>query len=143
MEKKIKIVHEDNIIPTKFRHRDTQRLITREREGSERCSMHICTIPAPFTSDPVKPGTSEVVYDQAEILYLIEGEGTMIFDGEAHDFRPGTAIYIPAGCKYFQQAKKDLKVLVVIAPPRMREDWANRPDLLLLEPEDAVKKEVR
>ena len=140
MEKKIKLVYEEDIIPTKFRHRDTTRLITKERESSERCSLHICTIPAPFTSDPVKPGTREVVYDEDELLYIIEGEGTMIFDGEAHDFGPGTAVYIPAGCKYYQQAKKDLKVLVVIAPSRLRSQWVNRPDLLLLEPEDAVKK---
>ena len=140
MEKKIRMVHEDDVIPTIFRHRETKRLITQEREGSERCSLHICTIPAPFTSDPVKPGISEVVYEEDELLYIIEGEGTMIFDGEAHEFGPGTTVYIPAGCKYYQKARKDLKVLVVIAPPRLRAQWANRSDLLLLEPENAVKK---
>jgi len=140
MEKKIRIVHEEDIIPTKFRHRDTARLITPEREGSTHCSVHICTIPAPFTSDPVKPGVSEIVYEEDEILYLLEGEGTMIFDGKAHEFKPGTAVYIPAGCKYIQQARKDLKVLVIIAPSRQRSQWANRPDLILLEPEDAVRK---
>ena len=139
MEKKIRMIHEDDVIPTIFRHRETKRLITPEREGSERCSLHICTIPAPFTSDPVKPGVSEVVYEEDELLYIIEGQGTMIFDGEAHEFGPGTAIHIPAGCKYYQKASKDLKVLVVIAPPRLRLQWANRSDLLLLEPEDAVK----
>jgi mannose-6-phosphate isomerase-like protein (cupin superfamily) len=133
MEKKIKIVYEEDIIPSKFRLRDTARLITKERENSDLCSLHVCTIPAPFTSP-------EIVYEEDEILYLIEGEGTMIFDGKAHDFRPGTAVFIPKGCKYTQQARKDLKVLVIIAPPRLRSQWAGRPDLILLEPEDAVIK---
>ena len=102
--------------------------------------MRICTIRAAFTSDPVKPGVAEFVSDEDEILYLIEAEGPMIFDGGADEFTPGTAVYIPAGWTCIQQAKKDLKVLVIIAPPRQRTQRAKRPDLILLEPEDAIRR---
>ena len=137
MKKKIRLVHEQDIIPTKFQLRDSARLITKEREHSELVSLHVCTVPAPFSSP-------EIIYKDDELMYVIEGEGTMVFDGETHEFRPGTAMYIPAGCSYHQHATKDLKLLIIIAPPRLRSQWAKRPDLISLEPEDAVsKKEAR
>jgi mannose-6-phosphate isomerase-like protein (cupin superfamily) len=132
MNKRIKIVHEQDIIPTKFQLRDSARLITKEREQSDLVSLHICTVPAPFESP-------EISYKEDELMYVIEGEGVMVFDGETHDFRPGTAMYIPAGCKYHQRATSDLKLLIIIAPPRLRSQWAQRDDLVSLEPEDALK----
>jgi mannose-6-phosphate isomerase-like protein (cupin superfamily) len=132
MEKRIRLVHEQDIIPTRFKDRDSARLITREREHSDLLSLHICTVPAPFSSP-------EISYKEDELMYVLEGEGTMEFDGETCEFRSGTAMYIPAGCSYRQKAAKDLKLLIIIAPPRLRSQWAKRADLVSLEPEDAVR----
>jgi mannose-6-phosphate isomerase-like protein (cupin superfamily) len=132
MSKKIRLIHEQDVIPTRFNDRDSARLVTPEREGCDHLSLHICTVPAPFSSP-------EISYTEDEIMYVIEGEGTMHFDGEVQPFRPGTAMYIPAGCSYRQQASTDLKLVIIIAPPRLRSQWAKRRDLVSLEPEDALR----
>lgn len=139
MEKKIKMVHESEVIPTIFEDRDSARLITQERDGSE-FSLHICTIPG------FQRYNYEVIYrDRDELLYLISGQGKMIFSGEDHDFRPGAAFFMPAGGTFKQEAKTELKIIVVMSPPRLRSDWEakkvpSHQSLMLLEPEDAIRK---
>lgn len=36
----------------------------------------------------------------AELIYILEGQGTMTLDGQAQPVRAGMAIYIPAGVKH-------------------------------------------
>lgn len=142
MEKKIKLVREEDIIPTIFERRTSARLITKEREGSEYCSLHICR------NHAFSQWTKDVKYPDAdEIIYNIMGEAELIFDGEVHDFPIGAAMYIPMGQTYRMLCKTDGVVLVVKAPPTLRSEWATRvegnpqrQDLVLLEPEDAVRK---
>lgn len=57
------------------------------------------------------PGTSvpEHVHDHsAELLYILEGSGTMIMAGKTIRVKPGMAIYVPAGVKH--SFKMDSKV---------------------------------
>lgn len=134
MEKEIKVVHEEDIIPSIFSDRQSARLITKEREYSETASLHICRILAPLMSD-------EIFYpDNDELMYLIEGEAQLIYGDKLQDCKPGTAIYVPKGCKYHMFVKKDSKLLVIIAPPRLRSEWAERVNLILLEPENALRE---
>jgi len=134
MKREIKVVHEEDIIPTIFSGRESARLITKERENSEMVSLHIVSVPAPSMG-------GEVCYpENDELLYFIEGEGKLIWEDKFHDCRPGTAVYIPKGCKYRMFIKKDSKILCVLAPPRLRSEWAKRDNLILLEPENAVKE---
>ncbi len=140
MKKTVKVVYEEDIIPTIFETRSSKRLITKERENSEVCSFHI------VTSTILGASPYEVVYpDNDEILYILEGKGTLIANDQGYDMRPGTAIYIPKGCGYRMIRETPLKIACVIAPPRLRSDWAAKRDpshkvLVLLEPEDAVRK---
>lgn len=133
MKKEIRAVHEDDVISTVFEGRRTARLITKEREGCAPCSFHIC-----YIDRPVMSGT--VVYPKNdEIIYMVEGLGRMYWEDKRLDFVPGTAVYIPAGCSYRQEILKPSKIVVIIAPPRLRKEWAPRPDLIQLEPENALK----
>ena len=49
-----------------------------------------------------------------EMYYIIEGEGHMELDGETHQVRPGTAIYIPPGVTH--RGWGDFKALIVVNP---------------------------
>ena len=129
-----KMVYEEDIIPTIFKDRRVKRLTTPERENSQKVSIHMFTVSAPCTSDEVCDSDHDIGW------YVIEGEGEMIYDGEIHPFIPGTAVYIPKGCKYHLIATTNLKIYEVSKPPVRRSDWANRKDLVMLEPEDAVIK---
>ena len=140
MGKTVKVVYEEDIIPTIFADRATKRLITKERENSELCSFHICNMPIPFSTP------YDIVYpDNDEIVYVLEGKGTLIANDQCYDLRPGMAFYSPKGCGWRLILETPAKFIAVLAPPRLRSNWAARrdpshKDLMLLEPEDAMKK---
>lgn len=128
MDKTIRVVYEDDIEPTIFKNRETKRLITLEREQSEHMSFHVCTA--------FQLGLSPVISypSNDEILYFLEdGESRIIWEDNCVQLRKGSAVYIPAGCKYQIHSTRVHKTVVVIAPPRLREEWAGRPDLMRLE----------
>lgn len=128
MAKEVKWVHEDEVIPTVFVDRKTRRLITQEREGSEKVSFHI------ITADQV--GDSPLFdHGNDEILYVIRGNVTLLWNGASADLRPGSAIYLPAGTAYRIRYKGPVKIAAVLSPPRFRSEWAGRPDVVQLEPE--------
>ena len=49
-----------------------------------------------------------------ELYYVVEGEGTVTLDGEAHPVRPGTLLHIPPGVVHGADGK--MRVLVVGIP---------------------------
>ena len=46
-------------------------------------------------------------HDPAEFYFGLEGSGTVTIDGNAHEIRPGVAIYVPAGAEHGTQAGED------------------------------------
>lgn len=136
MKKEICVIHENDVIASVFEGRTSARLITKEREKSEMMSFHICKMDRPVMS-------SGVLYPKNdEIIYLVEGRGRMYWEDKRVDFTPGTAVYIPSGCGYRQEILEPSKIVVIIAPPRLRTEWTKRPDLVQLEPENALVKKV-
>lgn len=51
---------------------------------------------------PREPGSPAVSHHhaQAEVYFLLEGEGAVFIDGEVHALRPGSAVYLPSGCEH-------------------------------------------
>ena len=135
MEKEIKLVYEEDIIPTHFGTRTSARIITKEREDSDALSIHL-------VKGRAEPLWSEDIFypNNDEYLYSLEGDGQILFGGKCYDFRPGTAVFIPKGCKYRMLSGTEHKVLVIMTPPRLRAEWVKNPKVILLEPEDAVRK---
>ena len=114
--------------PTIFQGRESRRVISPEHDGSTRMSLH-------KLHNFERGVTYEVKYEKNdEILYILEGEG-YILDGDTRiPFAPHSAVFIPAGTPYRIYNPTDLKMLAVLSPPRYREDWVDRPDLVQLEP---------
>lgn len=143
INKKICLIHEDDVIPTCFTGRESARIITQEREGSEHFSVHMNWIrPRPqwVPQFAFYPNADEVVY-------LLEGECEVLINDEICKWPVGAAIYIPAGCKWKPRPITEIKVLVVKAPPTLRSEFATRTsdhkyltDLVQIEPENALKR---
>lgn len=127
MKKEIKIVHETDVEPTIFETRESKRLITKEREGCERLSFHIIKGWAFGKRGPVS------YPDNDEILYMLEGDTTIFWKDKMAPLKPGTAVYIPAGCEYYMLNRSTYKIIAVLSPPRLREEWRGRKDLVKLE----------
>jgi mannose-6-phosphate isomerase-like protein (cupin superfamily) len=116
--------------PTIFTGRESRRVISPERDGSTRMSLH-------RLHNFERGVTYEVKYeDNDEILYILEGEGYILDGDERIPFKPDSAVFIPAGTPYRIYNPTDLKMLAILSPPRYREDWKGREDLVQLEPGD-------
>ena len=55
-----------------------------------------------------------------EFYYVIDGEGTMILDGEEIELHQGVVVYVPRGVKH--KAIGKLTVLLVCVPPGVLDD---------------------
>ncbi len=63
---------------------------------------------APRGEDPQTP------HDQDEVYIVMQGQGTLTVDGERHEFRPGDALFVPAGAVHrFEEFTPDLALWVV------------------------------
>lgn len=142
IKKSICLIHEDDVIPTYFTGRESARMITQEREGSEHFSVHMNWI------RPRDQWSSQFAYypNADEVVLLLEGEAEVLINDEICKWPVGAAIFIPAGCKWTPRPITNIKVLVVKAPPTLRSEFATRKsdhkflkDLVKIEPENALK----
>ena len=58
--------------------------------------------------------------DHFEIYYILEGEGFMELDGDKVPVKPGSTVYIPAGCRH--RALGEINIAVVSVPSFDPED---------------------
>jgi mannose-6-phosphate isomerase-like protein (cupin superfamily) len=124
---KIVIRECDSVNPTVFKDRESRRLISPERDGSTKMSLHLIDRHSKEISYEVKYPKND------EILYILEGEG-IIYDGDdQYPVRPGTSVFIPAGTSYRISNTPNLKMLAILSPPRYRDEWKDRGDLVRLE----------
>ena len=117
----------ESVEPTIFKDRESRRLISPERDKSERMSLHRIF--------RYERGISyEVHYPKNdEILYILNGEG-YIFEGqEKYPFKTGSSLFIPEGTPYRVYNTSDLEMLAILSPPRYRKEWQEREDLVKLE----------
>jgi quercetin dioxygenase-like cupin family protein len=56
-----------------------------------------------------------------ELYYVLEGEGTVLLDGEAHPVRKGSLVHIPPGVVH--SARGRMRVLVVGIPDIAESDY--------------------
>ena len=61
----------------------------------------------------------ETHLDNDQVLYLVEGRGQAILNGQAEPFGKGDVVLVPAGTKHNFTAAADepLKIITVYAPP--------------------------
>ena len=123
---KIIVRDSESVDPTLFKGRMSRRVISPERDNSKKMSLHKVHRWAGL-SNPTTYAEND------EILYILEGEG-WIFEGEQkHHLTPGYCVLIPAGTTYQIFNPSDMKLLAILSPPRYRDEWGQRADLVKLE----------
>lgn len=57
--------------------------------------------------------------DNDQVLYLVDGAGQVVLDGQATDFNIGDIVLVPAGTKHNFVAKGDapMKIITTYSPP--------------------------
>jgi mannose-6-phosphate isomerase-like protein (cupin superfamily) len=124
---KVIIRHSDEVEPTLFQGRESRRLISPERDKTTRVSVHKITRYAGLSREIKYPKNDEV-------LYVLEGEGFVIEGEKKAVIKPGSCVFIPQGVIYRIYNVVELKMLAVLSPPRYRDEWKEREDLIHLEP---------
>ena len=117
----------ESVEPTIFQCRESRRIITPETDKSMKMSLHKII--------RYERGVSYLVRypENDEILFVIEGEGYIIEGDEKYPIRPGSAVFIPTNTGYKVYNSTDLTMLAILSPPRYRDDWKGREDLVMLE----------
>lgn len=60
----------------------------------------------------------EVHTDNDQVLYLVEGQGEVVLDGQPSDFNTGDLVLVPAGTKHNFIAKDNgMKIITAYSPP--------------------------
>jgi len=112
MAKGIKVVKISDIEPKVFDEGLCKivGLITKGREHSENVSVHIAMLEAEF-DDPA------CLYEESdEILYQLEGDATITWEGGKIEFHPGMVVCIPKGTEFRYKCHNKNKHIVVWAP---------------------------
>lgn len=60
----------------------------------------------------------EIHADNDQVLYLVEGAGEVVLDGQSSGFNAGDLVLVPAGIKHNFIAKdSDMKIITAYSPP--------------------------
>ena len=112
MEKKIEVVKFEDVKPAVLHGEDieSRRLVTKWRENSGRMSLSVATVGKRFTG--------KTTYDKEdEILYLLEGNGKILWKGGEAEMKKGMAVFIPVGTEYQIQARETITLVAILSPP--------------------------
>jgi oxalate decarboxylase/phosphoglucose isomerase-like protein (cupin superfamily) len=86
---------------------EVRRIVTKEKTG----------VDLTFSKGFAPPGSGHDMHsheDQDEVIFCLEGGGTMIVEGHADiEYRPGMAIVIPRGVKHCNKNTTDKELHVV------------------------------
>jgi mannose-6-phosphate isomerase-like protein (cupin superfamily) len=123
---KVVIRHYGEVEPTLFMGRESRRIITPERDNTTRFSVHRIHRYAGLSNQIKYPSNDEA-------LYIIEGEGYILEDDQKTPIRPGSCVFIPSGSTYRIFNVVPLIMIAILSPPRSREEWKDRKDLVHLE----------
>jgi mannose-6-phosphate isomerase-like protein (cupin superfamily) len=88
----------------------SKRIITMQRDNSDRMSFHHVLI---------KAGWEHVISnaDQDEIIYFLDGKAKISWDWKEVEVSAGSCIYVPAGCEYKYNSQEDATMVCVFSPP--------------------------
>lgn len=54
------------------------------------------------------------VHEATELYYAVKGEAVLILEGERIDIKPGSLVYIPAGCHHALENKSETEDFVLL-----------------------------
>ena len=66
--------------------------------------------------------------DNDQVLYLIEGSGQVILDGQSGDFNTGDLVLVPAGTRhnFITKGDKPMKIITTYSPPHHPEGTVHK-----------------
>ncbi len=69
--------------------------------------------------DPGAEIGEEIHPDNDQVLYLVEGKGQVVLNGNTEDFNPGDIVLVKAGTKHNFISSKDIgmKIITTYSPP--------------------------
>ncbi len=96
-------------------------VVTQENTGAQYCTMAVIRV-APGSR--VRPAHSHPQGE--EIIYILNGHGRVLIDGEVQPVRAGCAVLFPKGKVHMleNQSDEEMKVACFFAPPASLENYA-------------------
>jgi mannose-6-phosphate isomerase-like protein (cupin superfamily) len=88
----------------------SKRIITKERDNSDRMSFHHVLIKAGWEHE-INNG------EQDEIIYIVDGKATISWDSRNVNLIAGDCVYVPANCTYKYSGQEDATMMCVFSPP--------------------------
>lgn len=116
----VKVVSLSDIPVQQMPGRELQWLVTKETVGAEIISMAVMDCPAGATVRPLHAHK-----DVEEIIYILEGEGEALVDGEVGKFKEGDAVLFPANSKHMVRntGTTSLRTCSIFAPPTSSDNY--------------------
>ena len=110
----MKIIHESEAAEDKLPGRAMRWLASESVLGAEK--MSVCTIRVP-AGETVRPAHAHP--DGEELIFILEGSGRVLVDGEVKPVQTDTAVLFPKGSVHMLQnnGKKEMRVICFFAPP--------------------------
>lgn len=73
----------------------------------------------------LQPGEAigDEVHEVDQIIYVVDGEGKVVLDGDPERFQKGDIVFVPAGTRHnvYNTEEDPLKLFTVYAPPQHAE----------------------
>ncbi len=114
-------IHESKVITKALPGRKHKMVVRPDNMGTK----NMCAGVAVFPGNAHAP--SHVHEKEEEILYVLEGEGNMYFEGKPERIKGGTFMFVPKGVEHSLEATtdKDLKVFYVFSPSVVQGSYDN------------------
>ena len=113
-------LHEDDVDALGLPGRELSWLVAPGALAANHCSACMIRV-AP--GDKVRPAHSHP--NGEEVIYIIQGSGRVLVDGEVSSVRPGTAVLFPRGAVHMlhNTGSEQMKVVCFFAPPTNLENY--------------------
>ena len=115
------IVHETTVEELDLPGRHLRWVVTKESTGAQYCTMAMIRV-APGSR--VRPAHSHP--NGEEIIYILNGHGRVLIDGEVEPVKAGCAVLFPKGKIHMLEnlSDEEMKVACFFAPPAGLENYA-------------------
>jgi quercetin dioxygenase-like cupin family protein len=115
------IVHETTVEELDLPGRHLRWVVTKDNAGAQYCTMAVIRV-APGSR--VRPAHSHP--NGEEIIYILNGHGRVLIDGEVEPVKAGCAVLFPKGKIHMLEnlSDEEMKVACFFAPPAGLENYA-------------------
>jgi mannose-6-phosphate isomerase-like protein (cupin superfamily) len=116
----VRLVHEDDVSGLELAGRNLRWLVTQDRLNAQYLSVCVIRVPP---GEKVRPAHSHP--NGEEVIYIIEGSGRVLVEGDVKPVTRGTAVLFPQGAVHMlhNTGSEEMKVICFFAPPTSLEAY--------------------